>query len=74
LAEAENITENLSIALAELSVEAGEIIERALILTGQLEEASLSLIMFREKKAIIALKNECIIYRLIIPRIRDYAF
>jgi hypothetical protein len=71
LAEAESTAENLLIALAGLSIEAGKAIERVSILAGQLEKASLSLIMIREKKAIIALKNECIIYHLVTPRIRD---
>jgi hypothetical protein len=71
LAEAENMAKNLSIALVELSVEIGEMIERVLILAGQLEEASLFLVMAREKEAIIALKNECIICHLITSGIRD---
>jgi len=74
LAEIESTAENLLIALTGLSVEAGEITKKALILAGQLEEASLSLIMFKEKEAIMALKNEYIICRLIASRTKDYAF
>jgi hypothetical protein len=74
LAETESIAENLSAALTGLNIEIGEIIEKALILAGQLKKAFLSLIMPREEKAIITLKNEYIIYRLITPRTRDYAF
>ena len=71
MAEAENIAKNLSIALVELSVEIGEMIERVLILAGQLEEASLFLVMAREKEAIIALKNEYIICHLVTPGIKN---
>jgi hypothetical protein len=71
LAEIESTTENLSIALAGLSVEAGKAIERISILAGQLKEASLSLVMARKKKAMIAPRNEYIICYLITPRIRN---
>jgi hypothetical protein len=57
--------------LAGVSLEAGEATERALILTGQLEEVSLSLIMIKEKKAAIAPKVRYTICRLITPRIQD---
>jgi hypothetical protein len=57
--------------LAGLSVEIREAIERASILAGQLKEISLSLIIAREEEIAIALRNECIIYRLVIPKIRD---
>jgi hypothetical protein len=57
LEEAENTTENLSTVLAGLSVEAGKIIERALILTRQLEKASLSLILLKEKEVTGVLSN-----------------
>jgi hypothetical protein len=50
LEEAENTAKNLSAALAGLSVEAGKAIERALILAGQLEEASLFLIQSEGKE------------------------
>ena len=73
MAEAESTVKNLSTILAGLSVEAKKIIKRALILAGQLEEISLSLIIIREKEAVITLKNEYTIYRLIAPRIRDHA-
>ena len=55
--EAENTAKNLSAALAGLSVEAGEVTERASILTGQLEEASLSLILLKKEKVIGTLSN-----------------
>jgi uncharacterized coiled-coil protein SlyX len=71
LAEAENTAENLSTALAELSVKIGKTIKRVSILTGQLKKTSLSLVIAREKEAIIALKNECTIYYLITPRTRN---
>jgi hypothetical protein len=71
LAEAENTAENLSIALAGLNIEAGKATERASILAGQLKEISLSLIMAREEKVIIVLRNECTICHLITPRIKD---
>ena len=74
MAEAESITENLSAALAGLSVKAKEIIEKVSILAGQLKKISLSLIMFREKDIIKALESEYIICRLVISRIRDYVF
>jgi hypothetical protein len=57
LEEAENTAENLSIVLAELSVEVGEVIERASILTGQLKEASLSLILLKEEETIEISRN-----------------
>jgi hypothetical protein len=71
LAEAESTAENLSTVLAGLSVETREATEKASILAGQLKKASLFLIIVREKEIIIILKNECIIYRLVIPRIRN---
>ena len=71
MAEAKNTAENLSTALAELSIEAEETTKRVSILAGQLKKASLSLIMAREKKIIIILKNEYTICRLVIPRIRN---
>jgi hypothetical protein len=73
LAKAESTTKNLSAALARLSIEAREIIERASILAGQLEKISLSLIMLREEGIIKALENECTICRLVTPRIKDHA-
>jgi hypothetical protein len=69
LAEVESAAKNLSTVLAGVSFEAGEATERALILAGQLEEASLSLVMVREEEAIMALRSECIICRLTIPRV-----
>jgi hypothetical protein len=71
LAEAENTAENLSIILAGLSVEARKTTERASILAEQLKKASLFLIMIREKEAVIILKNECTIYHLVTPKIKD---
>jgi hypothetical protein len=74
LAKVESIVKNLSTVLAGLSVEAGKVIKKASILAGQLEEISLSLIMFREKDIIRAPGNEYIICHLMASRIRDYAF
>jgi hypothetical protein len=71
LAEAKNTAENLSIALVGLNVEVGEVIERVSILAGQLEEASLFLVMVREKEVMIAPRNEYIICHLVTSRIRD---
>jgi hypothetical protein len=71
LAEAENTAENLSTALAGLSVEAGKATKKASILAGQLEKASLSLVIVREEEVIMTPKNEYIICYLVIPRIRD---
>jgi hypothetical protein len=74
LAKAESIAENLSTALTGLSIKVKEVTERASILAGQLEKVSLFLIMIRGEEAVITLRNECIICRLIAFRIRDYAF
>jgi hypothetical protein len=71
LAETENTAENLSTALAGLSVEAREATEKVSILAGQLEKVSLSLVMARKEKTTITPRNECTIYHLIIPRTRD---
>jgi hypothetical protein len=73
LEEAENTAENLSAALAGLSVEAGEATERASILAGQLEEASLSLILPKEEEATGTPSNQCTICRLIAPQTRSHA-
>ena len=71
LAEAESTAENLSTALAGVSLEAGEATERASILAGQLEEASLSLVMAREEEAAMAPRVGCTICRLMTPRVQD---
>jgi hypothetical protein len=71
LAEAESTAENLSTILAGLSVETEKAIERVSILAGQLEKMSLFLAIIKEEEAIMALRNECIICRLMISRIRD---
>jgi hypothetical protein len=71
LAEAESTTENLSIVLAGLSVEAEKTTEKTSILVKQLEETSLFLIMARKKGTTIAPKNEYTIYYLVIPRTRN---
>ena len=71
--EAENTAENLSAALTRLSVEAGEVIERASILVGQLKEASLFLILLKKEEAIGILSNQYIICRLIVPQIKSHA-
>jgi hypothetical protein len=73
LTEAENIAKNLSTVLAGLNIEAGKAIKRALILAGQLKEASLSLIIPREKEAMRAPESEYIICHLVISRTRDHA-
>ena len=73
MVEIENTIKNLSIVLAGLSVEAGKIIKRTLILAGQLKKASLSLIIFRKEKVIRALRNEYTIYCLVIPRTKNHA-
>jgi hypothetical protein len=57
LEKAENTAENLSAVLAGLSVEVGEITEKASILAGQLKKISLSLILLKEKKVIEILSN-----------------
>jgi hypothetical protein len=71
LAETENTAENLSTALAGLSVEAEKTTKKASILAGQLEKVSLSLVIAREKEIIIILRNECTICRLVTLRIRN---
>jgi hypothetical protein len=71
LAETESTAENLSTALAGLSVEIGKAIERVSILAGQLEEASLFLVIIREEEATIVLRNECTICHLVTLRMRD---
>jgi hypothetical protein len=71
LAEAEKTAGNLFIALARMSLEAGKTIERALILTEQLKKVSLSLVIIREKEAIIAPKSECTICHFTILKARD---
>jgi hypothetical protein len=65
LEEAENTVENLSAALAGLSVKAGEAIERVSILAGQLEKVSLSLILLKKEEITGILSNQYIICRLI---------
>jgi hypothetical protein len=57
--------------LAGLSVEIGETTERVLILVGQLEEASLSLMMVREEEVIIVLRVGCTICSLMFLRVYD---
>jgi hypothetical protein len=69
LAEAEKTAGNLFTALIRMSLKAGEAIERALILVRQLEKVSLFLVMAREEKAIMALRNECTICRLTTLRV-----
>ena len=71
MAEAENTVKNLSTALAGLSVETEKAIERISILAEQLKKASLFLVIAKKEKAIITLKNECIICHLVTPGIRD---
>jgi hypothetical protein len=71
LAEVESTAENLSTALAGLNVEARKATERASILAGQLEKASLFLVIAKEKEAMIAPKNEYTICHLVTPGIRN---
>ena len=71
MAEAESTTENLSTALAGLSVEVKKVIERVSILAGQLEKVSLSLVIARKEEKTVAPKNECIICYLVTFRTRD---
>jgi hypothetical protein len=59
--------------LARISIKAGEAIEKALILAGQLEKASLSLVMAREKEAVIILKIRYTICRLVTLKVQDKA-
>ena len=69
MAEAEKTAGNLFTALIRMSLKAGEAIERALILVKQLEKVSLFLVIVREEKAIMALRNEYNICRLTTLRI-----
>jgi hypothetical protein len=69
LAEAESTAENLLTVLAKMSIKAGKTIKRVSILARQLKEISLSLVMAREKEAVIVLKVECAICRLMTPRV-----
>jgi len=55
--------------LIRLSIKAEKTIKRASILAGQLEEASLFLIMIRKEKAIITPKTGYTICRLMTPRV-----
>ena len=71
MAEAENTAENLSTALAEISIKAGKAIKRASILAEQLEKTFLSLVIIREEKVIMAPKNECAIYYLVTLSTKD---
>jgi hypothetical protein len=71
LAETENTVKNLLIVLAGLSIKAKKAIKRVSILAGQLEKIFLSLVMAREKEAIIALRNEYTICRLTTLKVRD---
>jgi hypothetical protein len=69
LAETENTTENLSTALAGISIKARETIKRASILAGQLEKISLSLVIIKKEEAAIAPRVRYTIYRLTIFRV-----
>jgi hypothetical protein len=71
LAEAESTAENLSTTLAKISIKAGKATEKVSILIGQLEKASLSLVIVREEEAAITLKVGCIICRLITSTVQD---
>jgi hypothetical protein len=71
LVKAESAAENLSTALARLSLKAEKATKRASILAGQLKKISLSLIMAKEKEATMAPRIRYTIYRLITPRVQD---
>jgi hypothetical protein len=55
--------------LAGISLEAGKIIKKASILAGQLKKISLSLVIVKKEKAVMAFKIKCTICRLIISRV-----
>jgi uncharacterized coiled-coil protein SlyX len=69
LAEAESTAKNLSTALTEVSIKIEKTIKRVSILAGQLKEIFLSLIIVREKEAIMILKVGYIICRLVILKV-----
>jgi hypothetical protein len=71
LAEIEQTAENLSIALAGISLKARKAIERVSILAGQLEKVFLSLVIVKKEEAAKILRIRYIIYRLIIPKIQN---
>jgi hypothetical protein len=56
-----------------MSLEAEKAIKRVSILAGQLEKAFLSLIMAKEKEAIIEPRVRYTIYRLMTPRVQNKA-
>jgi hypothetical protein len=57
--------------LVGISLEAGKTIKKVSILVRQLEKTSLSLVMAKEKEAVMIPKIGYTIYRLIIPRVQD---
>jgi hypothetical protein len=63
------MTENLSAALAELSIETGKATKKVSILAGQLEKAFLSLVMAREEETVMVLRVGYTIYRLMISKV-----
>jgi len=69
LTKAENTAKNLSTALTRISIKTRKAIKKVSILAGQLKKISLFLVIAREEEAIMALKNECTICRLIILKI-----
>jgi hypothetical protein len=69
LAEIENTAENLSIALAEMSIKVGKATKKVSILAGQLKKTFLSLIITKEEEIAIILKIRYIICRLVTLRI-----
>jgi hypothetical protein len=71
LAEIEQTAENLSIALAGISLKARKATERVSILAGQLEKAFLSLVRAKKEEAAKISRIRYIIYRLIIPKIQN---
>jgi uncharacterized coiled-coil protein SlyX len=65
LAEIESTIKNLSTALTEINIKIEKTIKRVSILIRQLKKISLSLIIVREKEAVIILKIGYTIYRLV---------
>jgi hypothetical protein len=71
LAEAESTAENLSTALAGMSIKTEKTTKKVSILAGQLEKTSLSLVIIRKEEAVMILKIRYIIYRLMTPRVQN---
>jgi hypothetical protein len=69
LAEVESTAKNLLIALAGVSLKAGETTEKVSILAGQLKEIFLFLVIIREEEIAMALRVRYIICRLVTPKV-----